>query len=115
MSYIYDDQKLAKYLWISYALQLFAILSGGLFFIISAIILYSKHDRSIGTIYQSHFRWQMRTLWYALGGFLLGFVLLLIWIGGVVIAMVELWVLYRVAKGAYYLKNGREIENIGVF
>ena len=115
MSYIYDDAKLKRYLWISYALQLFGIFSGGIFFIISAIITYSKHDRSIGTIYQSHFEWQIKTLWYALGGFVIGFILLIVWIGGLVIAIVELWVIYRVIKGAYYLKEDREIENRGVF
>jgi len=115
MSYIYSDAKLKKYLWISYALQLFSIFSGGIFFILSAIILYSKHDRSIGTIYQSHFKWQIKTLWYAFFGFVIGFVLLLVWIGGLVIGLVELWVIYRVAKGAYCLQNDIEMENRGVF
>jgi len=115
MSYRYEDKKLEKYLWISYALQLFAIFSGGIFFIISAIIAYSNHDKSIGTIYQSHFRWQIKTLWYGLGGFVVGFILLLVWIGGLVIGIVELWVIYRVVKGAYYLKEGRKINNNKVF
>ena len=114
MTYPYDRQKLARYLWISYALQLLAIFSGGIFLLISAVIAYSNHDKSIGTIYQSHFRWQIKTLWYALGGFAIGFILLIVWIGGLVIAIVELWVIYRVLKGAYYLKENREIENRGV-
>lgn len=109
MAYMYDDSKLERYLWISYALQLFAIFSGGIFLVISAVIAYSKHDRSIGTIYQSHFKWQIETFWYALVGFVIGFILLIVWIGGLVLAMVELWVLYRVIKGAYYLKKHREI------
>ena len=115
MSYIYEDKKLEKYLWISYALQLFAIFSGGIFFVISAIIAYNQHDKSIGTIYQSHFKWQIKTFWYGLSGFIVGFILLLVWIGGLVLMVVELWVLYRVIKGALHLSQGREITNSGLF
>jgi uncharacterized membrane protein len=115
MTQIYRDKDIEKFVWISYLLQLFAIFSGGVFFVISAIIAYNRHDKSIGTIYQSHFRWQIKTLWYGLGGFILGAILLLVLIGGFVIAVVELWVLYRVIKGIFYLKEGREIENRGFF
>jgi uncharacterized membrane protein len=63
-----------------------------------------------GTWLESHFRWQIRTFWFALVWFVVGWLLIFTVIGvfigfGVLIAA-GLWVLYRVARGWWVLGQG---------
>jgi len=79
----------------------------GLPSIVAVILNYVKRSDVRGTLLESHFRWQIRTFWFALLWIvlasllslplmlvLIGFVTL--WIAAVVIG---LWVLYRVVRG----------------
>jgi uncharacterized membrane protein len=79
----------------------------GLPSILAVILNYVKRGDVRGTFLESHFRWQIRTFWYALLWIvvaslvslpfmlvLIGFVTL--WVAAVAIG---LWVLYRVVKG----------------
>ena len=75
--------------------------------IIAVIINYVKRSDAAGTYLESHFRWQIRTLWYALlwavvvgiAGALLAIVLVgfAIWIVG--LFALGVWAIYRVARG----------------
>ena len=75
--------------------------------IIAVIINYVKRSDAAGTYLESHFRWQIRTFWYALlwavvvgiAGALLAIVLVgfAIWIVGLFVLGV--WAIYRVARG----------------
>ena len=71
--------------------------------IIAVIINYVTRDRVRGTWLESHWRWQLRTFWYALVWIAVAGVLMLTLIGFpaaiVVIAVTGLWVLYRVIRG----------------
>lgn len=75
--------------------------------LIAVILNYVKRSEARGTWLDSHFRWQIRTFWYALLWIvvaslvslpfmlvLIGFVTL--WVAAIAIG---LWVLYRVVKG----------------
>ena len=79
----------------------------GLPSIVAVILNYVKRGDVRGTFLESHFRWQIRTFWYALLWaavasvlslplmlVLVGFVTL--WLAAVIIGC---WVLYRVIKG----------------
>ena len=79
----------------------------GLPSILAVILNYVKRGDVRGTFLESHFRWQIRTFWYALLWIvvaslvslpwmlvLIGFVTL--WVAAIAIG---LWVLYRVVKG----------------
>jgi len=79
----------------------------GLPSIVAVIINYVKRGDVRGTYLESHFRWQIRTFWFALLWIVLAFLLSLplmlvlvgfvtLWIAAVVIG---LWVLYRVVRG----------------
>jgi len=79
----------------------------GLPSIVAVIINYVKRGDVRGTILESHFRWQIRTFWFALLWIVLAFLLSLplmvvlvgfvtLWIAAVAIG---LWVLYRVVHG----------------
>ena len=86
--------------------------------IIAVIMNYVKRDQARGTWLDSHFGWQLRTFWWAVLWIVLIFVfstplilllglgLLTMWLG---IAVVGIWILYRVIRGWLALKDGRPI------
>ena len=89
--------------------------------IIAVILNYVKRSDVIGTFLESHFRWQIRTFWFALLWGLIAVllvVLLAITVIGLVIpwalaALVGLWVLYRIIRGWLALLNGRPMPMPG--
>ena len=105
-----SDPTTTKFVWAIYALQLLTLFTAGISLLLSGIIAYSKYDDSIGTIEETHLRWQIKTFWFGLAGILIGFALLLVWIGGLVMTLVGLWVVYRVIRGAIALLNDGEIS-----
>lgn len=79
--------------------------------IIAVIINYVKRDDTRGTHLESHFRWQIRTFWFALLWVLIA-VLLAVTVIGIPIALIVawaagLWVLYRIARGLLRLLDGQ--------
>ena len=52
--------------FVLYILYIFAIFTAGLLAIIALIINYVKRSDVRGTIYESHFTWQIRTFWWYL-------------------------------------------------
>lgn len=110
-----NGEDLTGFVWGVYALQLLTLFTGGLSFIVAGVIAYFKYDESIGTMEESHFRWQIKTLWIGLGAGIVGLILLLVWIGVLVLALTEFWIIYRVIKGGYYFSEKREISNSGIF
>lgn len=49
-----------------YVLYIIAIFTGGLLAIIALVINYVKMDAVRGSIFESHFKWQIRTFWWYL-------------------------------------------------
>lgn len=78
--------------------------------IIAVILNYVKRSEAAGTMLESHFRWQIRTFWFAVPWTLLGlvlwFTLLLIPLALVVWAGAGIWVAYRVIRGWLALARG---------
>jgi uncharacterized membrane protein len=71
--------------------------------ILAVIINYVKRGETRGTYLESHFRWQIRTFWFALLWVVVCWLFAITLIGiPVAIALallVGLWVLYRIARG----------------
>jgi uncharacterized membrane protein len=75
--------------------------------IIAVIINYVKKGDARGTWLESHFRWQIRTFWFALAWVILigitGAALAIVLIGfaiwGVGLFVLGLWAVYRIARG----------------
>lgn len=71
--------------------------------ILAVILNYIKRDATHGTYLESHFRWQIRTFWFALLWVLIGWALVFTIIGipiAFILALgIGIWVLYRVARG----------------
>ncbi len=71
--------------------------------ILAVVLNYIKRGEARGTYLESHFRWQIRTFWFALlwvvVAWLLVFTLIGIPLAIAVVSIAGLWVLYRVARG----------------
>jgi uncharacterized membrane protein len=76
---------------------------GGLPSLAAVILNYVKRSATRGTVLESHFRWQIRTFWYALLWVVVGWMLFLTLVGIplalVVWASLTCWVIYRVGRG----------------
>lgn len=77
--------------------------------IIAVVINYLKRDEARGTFLESHFRWQIRTFWFALLWCLIGAFLFVTFIGiplaVAVFFAAGVWVIYRIARGWLALRD----------
>ncbi len=77
--------------------------------IIAVIINYIKRSETRGTWLESHFRWQLRTFWYALAWVVLAGIIFLTFIGiplaWIMFFVLGLWAIYRIARGWLRLKD----------
>ena len=85
-------------------------LTGGLTVLIAIIINYLKRRDVVGTPYEAHFEWQIRTFWWAVLGHLIGAALLFVQIGFPILFAVGIWTLYRVIKGWLYLYEDKSFD-----
>ena len=92
-------------IYILYAISIFV----GVTSIIAIIMNYLKRDEVKGTWLESHFNWQIKTFWYSIIGFLIGFLLSFIGIGFIVIIAVSIWYIYRIVKGFVAFKDKKEL------
>jgi uncharacterized membrane protein len=118
------DESLVTYTHVIYALHALAVLIGvttfhtivgsfvgGLPSIVAVIMNYARRSATRGTYLESHFRWQIRTFWYALLWALVC-VLTAVTIIGIPLAVLgfaalAVWIVYRVVRGWLALKDGR--------
>jgi uncharacterized membrane protein len=66
MSNYVDSNNSKSLTLILYILYIIAIFSAGILAIVALIINYVKLDSVRGTIFESHFKWQIRTFWWYL-------------------------------------------------
>ena len=77
---------------------------------IAAVILnYIERDGVRGTWLESHFRWQIRTFWFALLWAAIGFMTLVLIVGFAILGATGLWVAYRVLRGSLALADRRPL------
>lgn len=91
-----------------YALQALSFL-WGVTAIIGIVIDYVKREDAVGTIYESHFNWQIRSFWWALLWLVVGMVLIFVGIGFIVLFAAWVWMIYRVVKGWLKLNEGKPV------
>ena len=82
--------------------------------IIAVILNYVKRGDVRGTYLESHFRWQIRTFWFAALWVAVAFLLAITIIGipfaWLLVVATGVWVLYRIVRGWLALNDGRPIE-----
>jgi uncharacterized membrane protein len=71
---------------------------------IAAVVLnYVKRGDARGTWVESHYRWQIRTFWFALLWFVIGWMFIFTFIGVVVgvpiLIALTVWLIYRIVRG----------------
>jgi len=81
----------------------------GLPAIVGIIINYIKREDARGTVYESHFDWQIRTFWWGLVWAVVSFLLALVLVGFVVMFAAWIWMIYRVIKGWLKLTEGKPV------
>lgn len=125
------DSSLVTYTNIIYALHSLSVLIGittawtivgsfifGIPSIVAVIMNYARQSDARGTFLDSHFRWQIRTFWFALLWAIVIWALslplmliavgfLTLWIGYVALGI---WVIYRVLRGWLALRDGRPVH-----
>ena len=122
------DEGLITYTHVIYALHALAVVVGvttaatvvgsfvgGIPSIVAVIMNYARRSATYGTFLESHFRWQIRTFWYALlwalviAAVTLPLVLVLIGIPMLFIGYgaLAIWIIYRVARGWLALRDRR--------
>lgn len=79
--------------------------------IIAVLLNYVKRDATRGTYLESHFRWQIRTFWFALLWLCIGAMLVFTIIGiplaWILVVVIGLWVLYRMLRGVSRLLDAQ--------
>lgn len=77
--------------------------------IVAVIINYAMQSDARATFLESHFRWQIRTFWFALLWSIVALLLFLtivgILVGWALLVATGLWVIYRIARGWVALSN----------
>ena len=122
------DEALTTYTHVIYALHTLAVLIGittaatvvgsfvgGIPSIVAVIMNYARRSATRGTFLESHFRWQIRTFWFALlwaaAIWMVSLPLMIVLIGFplLVVGLVALaiWIIYRVARGWLALRDRR--------
>ena len=118
------DESLVTYTHVIYALHALAVIIGlstfhtivgsfigGLPSIVAVIMNYARRSATRGTYLESHFRWQIRTFWYAVLWALVC-ALVMVTLIGIPLAMLGLvalgiWIAYRVIRGWLALRDRR--------
>lgn len=128
MNYSIDKDPNRTLTLMLYVLYIIAIFTGGLLAIIALIINYVKMSSVRGSIFESHFKWQIRTFWWYLMWNIIAFVpFLFLFITGenqnlfagvafgafsfciAVIFLSWIWVVYRAIKGIIRLNDNLPI------
>ncbi|HCE79378.1 MULTISPECIES: DUF4870 family protein [Thermodesulfobacterium] len=109
MSDMMEDEKmlwhkrLTEIIYVLYALSLLVGITG----IVAIVMNYIKRQEVKGTYLESHFRWQIRTFWFALIWSFIGIITSLIIIGWFVLIATLVWFIYRIVKGWIRLREGK--------
>ncbi|OTG69423.1 hypothetical protein B9T25_02270 [Acinetobacter sp. ANC 4470] len=126
MNYSIDQDSNRTLTLVLYVLYIIAIFSGGLLAIIALIINYVKRSDVRGSIFASHFTWQIRTFWWYLFWNIIAFIpfLFLFFTGGntdlfagvaliattfciLVVGISWVWIVYRAIRGIIRLNDNQ--------
>ena len=86
-----------------YAVSLFV----GITSLVAIVLNYIKKDEVAGTLYESHFRWQIRTFWFGLLWAVIGGITFVLVVGMFVLLADLIWFIYRIAKGWLNLNENK--------
>lgn len=79
----------------------------GITSIVAIVMNYVKRDDMRGTLFESHFRWQIRTFWFGLLWGVIGLLSMFIMVGFFVLFANAVWIIYRIVKGWLNLNDNK--------
>lgn len=98
-----DNKNITQVIYGLYAASLIV----GVTFIVAIVLNYIKKDDVVGTLYESHFRWQIRTFWFSLLWACVGWITVFVIVGFFVWIASGIWFIYRIVKGWLRLTEGK--------
>jgi uncharacterized membrane protein len=118
------DQSLLSYTHVMYALHSLAVLIGvttfhtivgsfigGIPSIVAVVMNYARRSATRGTYLESHFRWQLRTFWFAVLWACVSVLVMLtiigIFAGLAGLGALTIWIIYRLVRGWLALRDKR--------
>ncbi len=104
------DRSLKILTHVLYGLYAIHWFTGGVTALVAIIVNYVKREDVVGTRYQAHFEWQIRTFWRVLIASVIGFVLMFVVVGFFILAAAGIWMLYRIIKGWLYLNDDKPLD-----
>lgn len=110
-----DNEKMASLKTLTgivYLCQVLAFGFAGLTLLIAVVIYFMKRDEVKGTWLESHFNWQINTVWIAVVGFVLAGFTMFAGIGYFILLPVILLLMYRIAVGWIALTAEKPVKNI---
>jgi uncharacterized membrane protein len=95
----------------SWALLIYGLYLAALFtalpLLVGGIVALLKRETARGTVYESHLDNQVTVFWVSLLFGILGWMLLVVGIGGLVWGVLWVWVLWRSSRGLWRALDGR--------
>jgi uncharacterized membrane protein len=79
----------------------------GITAIVAIVINYVKREDAAGTLYESHFTWQIRTFWWSLLWAVVGIATIWVLIGFAILFANFVWSVYRIVKGLLNWNDGK--------
>jgi uncharacterized membrane protein len=126
MNYSIDQDPNRTLTLVLYVLYIIAIFSGGILAVVALIINYVKRSDVRGSIFESHFTWQIRTFWWYLIWNIIAFIpfIFLFFTGDnsdafasvaigsttfclAIIVLSWVWIVYRAVKGLIKLNDNQ--------
>ncbi len=96
---------------IVWALMIASYFTAALTGIAGLIIAYVKRDDLVGTAFESHMTSAIRTFWISLIVGIIGFMLVFVFIGFIVLGLLTLWQLFRTIRGLVYALDSKPIAD----
>jgi uncharacterized membrane protein len=89
---------------VAYVLHLVGAVAG-VTSIVGLVINYVKRDR-YDELFDTHHAWMIRSFWWTLLWYVIGFVTIVIFIGWAILFLAWIWYIYRHVRGLVALVNG---------
>lgn len=99
------DKSLKNLVMVVYALYALSFITG-ITAIIGVILAHVKKGEAPGTLYDSHFSYQIRTFWWGLLWGVIAVITMFVGIGFLVAFAVSIWFIYRIVKGFLRINDG---------
>lgn len=105
-----ENKRLKNITAMVYLCQVFAFAFAGIPLLIGVAINLIKRDQVEGTWLESHFNWQIKTVWVALALFAVSGITFVFGLGFYILIFAVLWLVYRITIGWFALNANEPVS-----